>query len=192
MHMRSFLIKWIMILAVLWVVLGWFYGVSFTDILLTSVILTAVAYVADVYILPRVGNVFAAIIDFVMAMVVIWLMGSYLFDEIPLGTASFISAIIITIGELLFHRYMKNQVSEKQSKTTERDQVYYEPSNLRTEFGSEVDVDTAKKEAQEGRTNNQSTNLRNEFGSEFDTDAVKKPKNKNQPSTKNKKKKKKK
>ena len=146
LHFKSFLIKWIMILAVLWIVLGWFYGVSFTDILITSVVLTVVAYVADVYMLQSVGNVFAAIIDFIMAMAIIWLIGSYLYEEpISLGTASFISAFIITIGDLLFHRYMKNQIGE-QPPTTKEEKGYYQQTDLRTEFGSEVDVDAAKKE----------------------------------------------
>ncbi|WP_075619064.1 YndM family protein [Paenisporosarcina indica] len=194
--MKSFLIKWIMVLAVLWIVLGWFYGVSFTDILFTSVVLTVVAYVADVYILPRVGNVFAAILDFILAMAVIWFMGSFLFEgPIALGTASFISAIIITIGELMFHRYMKNQVFDKEPERTETDSTYYgRPSNLQTEFGSEIDVDAAKKASEQGRNddNIQSSNLRNEFGSEVEIVEVKRPKNKNQPSTKNKNKRKKK
>jgi len=194
--MRSFLIKWVMVLAVLWVVLGWFYGVSFIDILLTSVVLTVVAYVADVYILPRVGNVFAAIMDFILATAVIWIMGSFLFEEpIALGTASFISAIIITIGELMFHRYMKKQVFDKKPERVDTDDKTYsgQPSNLQTEFGSEFDVKAAKKAQEQGRKddNIQSSNRRTEFGSEPDIIEVKKPKNKNQPSTKNKKKKKK-
>jgi len=185
-----------MVLAVLWVVLGWFYGVSFIDILLTSVVLTVVAYVADVYILPRVGNVFAAIMDFILATAVIWIMGSFLFEEpIALGTASFISAIIITIGELMFHRYMKKQVFDKKPERVDTDDKTYsgQPSNLQTEFGSEFDVEAAKKAQEQGRKddNIQSPNRRTEFGSEPDIIEVKKPKNKNQPSTKNKKKKKK-
>ena len=142
-----------MILAVLWIVLGWFYGVSFTDILITSVVLTVVAYVADVFLLQSVGNVLAAIMDFVMAMAIIWLIGSYLYEgPISLGTASFISALIITIGELLFHRYMKNQIGEKPSSGNEG-KGYYQQTDLRTEFGSEVDVDAAKKAKAEKENN---------------------------------------
>lgn len=185
-----------MVLAVLWVVLGWFYGVSFIDILLTSVVLTVVAYVGDIYILPKVGNVFAAIMDFILAMAVIWLMGSFLFEgPIALGTASFISAIIITIGELMFHRYMKNQVFDKKPERVDTDDkpFYGQPSNLQTEFGSEFDLEAAKKAQEQGRKddNIQGPNQRTEFGSEPEIIEVKKTKNKNQPSTKNKKKKKK-
>jgi len=220
MNFKAFLIKWIMILAVLWVVLGWFFDVSFTDVLITSVVLTVIAYAADKFILPRVGNVFAALSDFVLVMAIIWLLGSMLYEgPLALGTAAFISAIIITIGELIFHRTMKDQIVDT-VPDRERDNAQFRPSNLQTEFGSEIDVDSVKKGKEEGTihfnqanrktefgkelnigtakkaTDNgsrayiQPTNRKTEFGKEIDFEAVKKAKNQNQPSARNNKKKK--
>ncbi|MBE3102676.1 MAG: DUF2512 family protein, partial [Bacilli bacterium] len=116
MNIRALLIKFVMVTAVLWIVLGGYYEVSFTNILITSVLLTGFSYALDVYVLPRVGNVFATITDFVVAWVGIWLVGSFLFsDLIPLGRASLISAAIITVGEMFFHQYMEKQVFDTES-----------------------------------------------------------------------------
>lgn len=135
--------KFIMFTAVLWIVLGWFYGVPFTDILITSVFLTVIAYALDVLVLPRVGNIFALMGDFVLAWAGIWILGSFLFPElIPLGTASLIAAIIITIGEMLFHRYMAEEVFDTPTMSEEKVDAHYK-GNLQTEFAEDVDIKSA-------------------------------------------------
>jgi len=201
MNFKAFLIKWIMVLAVLWIVLGWFFGVSFTDILITSVVLTVIGYVGDAFILPRVGNVFAAITDFVLAYAVVWMMGNMLIEEpIALGTASFISALIITVGELFFHRFMGNHVIDKETTDPHDKKGYYQQGNLQTEFGEDIDIKSDvndakvvnKEDAYTATTPNRPAKPTTEFASEFDIENVKKPKNKNQPSTKKRGKKKKK
>ena len=66
-----------------------FYDVSFTNILITSVVLTAVGYVrSNVFILPRIGNTWAGISDFVIAYAVILFVGIIFYEPIALGTAS--------------------------------------------------------------------------------------------------------
>lgn len=52
-YVTSIMIKFVMIAAVLLVVLGLFYGVSFAHIVGTSLVLTAVAYaLGDLFVLP--------------------------------------------------------------------------------------------------------------------------------------------
>jgi len=146
LYIKALFIKFIMITVVLWIVLGLYYGVSFTDILITSVLLTGVSYIGDVFILPRIGNVFASITDFGLAMLGIWLVGSYIYEQpIALGTASFISALIITMGELFFHRYMEVEVFDKDSPTSENNKGYYQQTDLRTEFAEEPDIEADAK-----------------------------------------------
>ncbi|WP_019414875.1 YndM family protein [Paenisporosarcina sp. TG20] len=143
MNIKALLIKFIMCTAVLWIVLGLFYGVPFSDVLITSVFLTVFAYALDVLVLPRVGNVFALMGDFVLAWAGIWILGSFLFPElIPLGTASLIAAIIITIGEVFFHRYMAEEVFDKPPMLEEKVDTKYK-GNLQTEFAEEVDIKSA-------------------------------------------------
>ena len=138
-----------MITAVLWIVLRWFYGVSFTNVLITSVLITGVGYVLDVYVLPKLGNVYASITDFVLVLFVIYLVGPYLYIEpIPLGTASFISALIITMGELFFHRYMKDEVFEK-DQSVKDGRGYFQRTDLQAEFAEEQDIKGAVKKSKE-------------------------------------------
>lgn len=147
--------KFVLTTAVLWVVLGFFFDVNFTDIFMTSVVITVVGFIGDLFVLPRIGNVFAAITDFFLALVVVWVLGSIIFDEpIPLGTASFICALILMMGELFFHRYMESHIFEPQITNPDEKTGFYQRTNLQTEFAEEVDVDEISKEAKKKGENN--------------------------------------
>ena len=136
----ALVIKFIMILAVLWIVLG-LYGVSFTNILLTSVLLTGVSFIGDMFVLPRVGNIAATIADFVIALILIWLVGTVFFEQpIKLGVATFISAIILVAGEYVFHMYVQSQIFTDEKVVPEKSISSYRKDNLQTEFGSEFDI----------------------------------------------------
>lgn len=147
MYMKALLMKFVMITAVLWIVLGLFYDVSFTNILITSVVLTAVGYVGDVFILPRIGNTWAGISDFVIAYPVIYLLGSYFYEQpIALGTASFISGLLLMIGEFLLHRYMDTNIFEPKKANPDEKVGYYNRTNLQTEFAEEFNTDSIAQE----------------------------------------------
>lgn len=153
--MKSILIKFVMTLAILWIVLSWFYGVSFTDILILSLIITGVGYLADLFILPRAGNVFSSALDFGLALLIVWFFGSYLFDRpVPLATAALISAIALTIGEMFFHRYMEGlrDSENDDDMTLESQRGYYNRTDFQTEFGKEFDTEEAKREARKKDT----------------------------------------
>lgn len=121
-HLRSLVIKFVMITAMLAVVFGFLYGVSFGDILTISFILTITAYlVGDLLILPRFGNTAATIADFGLAYLGAWMIGAMIIEEpIRLGTASFLSAALIAIGEVFFHRYVVNNVINDKDTTQNR------------------------------------------------------------------------
>jgi len=141
MYMKALLMKFVMITVVLWVVLSLIYDVSFTDVLITSVVLTAVGYVGDVFILPKIGNVWAAISDFVIAYAIIYFLGSYIYEQpIALGTASFISALTLMVGELWLHRYMHTNIFEPKKSNPKEKTGYYNRTNLQTEFAEEIDT----------------------------------------------------
>ncbi|WP_221567922.1 YndM family protein [Alkalihalobacillus sp. TS-13] len=139
-HVKALLIKFVMVTAVLWVVLGLFYGVSFNDILGISTFLTLAAYIiGDLWILPRFGNAVATIADFGLAYLGVWLLGGgYIEENIPLGLASLYAAIGITIGEYFFHRYMENEILPDQGQP-ENEPV--RQNNYVTEFSEEPNPD---------------------------------------------------
>ena len=111
-HVKALLIKFVMITAVLWIVLGGFYDVGFADILMISVLLTGVSYLAgDLFLLPRLENWSATFADLGLAFAGVWFLGNFLFEQnIQLGNAAIISALIIAVGEYFFHKYMANEV----------------------------------------------------------------------------------
>lgn len=114
-HARALIIKFVMIFAVLLIVLGLFYGVSFANIFWTSLILTVAAYlIGDLFILPMSNNITATLCDLGLAFLGIWLIGSYMYPvDVPVALAAIISALVIMAGEWFFHRYMENQVLEQ-------------------------------------------------------------------------------
>ncbi|ASK64239.1 hypothetical protein CFK37_00335 [Virgibacillus phasianinus] len=126
---------------VLWAILGGLFDVSFTNIIITSVVLTGASFIiGDLYFLPKMGNVGAAMVDFVLALAGVWALGAFLFDNaVPLGTASLLSAFGIALGELLVHWYMK-----KQFVTDDTKMPGYYNRDLQTEFSSELEPDTKK------------------------------------------------
>ena len=106
-------------MAVLLIILGLFYGVSFADILWTSLLLTVASYlIGDLFILPLSNNLTATLADLGLAFLGIWLIGSYMYPvDVPVVAAAFFSALIIMVGEWFFHRYMENQVLEQGEET---------------------------------------------------------------------------
>ncbi|OYD09498.1 hypothetical protein CHM34_00305 [Paludifilum halophilum] len=112
----AWIIKFALTTFLLFVILGGFYDVSFTDVFLLSVLLTVLGYVGDVFILPRVGNLAASLGDFGLALIIIGWMGFYRFDEdVSLIGASLISSFAIAVGEWFFHKYMKNTILEREA-----------------------------------------------------------------------------
>ncbi|MFC4076400.1 YndM family protein [Salinithrix halophila] len=115
-HLLALLIKFAATTVVLFIILSGFYDVSFTDVFLTSVVLTAIGYLGDLLILPRTGNFIASMGDFGLALIVVWFMGTYRFDEeVPLFGPAFLSAVVIAFSEWFFHKYMKNAFMEKEA-----------------------------------------------------------------------------
>jgi len=139
-YIKALLIKWVMVTAILWVVLGGFFGVSFMNIFTIGLLVTGISYlVGDLLILSRAENWVATIADFVLTFAIVWLMGSMLFAPIvALGTASFMSALIVAIGEMFFHGYMVKVVLPDHSGD-EHQPIDNHKGQVQTEFGEEMD-----------------------------------------------------
>jgi|SRR5699024_3200429 len=141
-YVKALLIKFVMCLAVLWIVLGVFYNITFGHVLTLSLIITGVSFVlGDLYLLPRFENWGATIADFFLALAIIWLYSITFIDAIfPAVTAAALSALILSVGEIFFHRYVDSQILHVQDDTVNRDdQMTVDDRNLQTEFGEEID-----------------------------------------------------
>ena len=112
-HMKNLAIKFISILAVLFIILGIFYDMSFGNVLWISVVLTLASYlIGDLLILRKTNNTMATISDFAIAFLVIWLMGENLTYGDSLIMPALIAAAGIALVETFFHKYVARQIQE--------------------------------------------------------------------------------
>ncbi|GAA0591677.1 DUF2512 family protein [Virgibacillus siamensis] len=152
-YVKALVIKLAMITAVLWVVLGGFYGVSLGDILLTSLLLTGVSFLGDMFLLPIFENASAALGDFGLTFAGVWILGIFLFEgDFSLGTASLISAAVIAVGEYFLHNYMENHDLKDQTKVMDTMAISRQ-DKMQPEFGSDEDTEEdIKKETTDKET----------------------------------------
>lgn len=119
-HVIAFLIKFVMVAAVLLIILTWGFDVSFVDTLIISLALTAIAYLmGDLLIFLNAGrpndqstrNSIATVCDFVLAFLVIWYVGQLISGTMAeMVTPALLSALVLAAGEWFFHLYMDRSV----------------------------------------------------------------------------------
>ncbi|WP_431800968.1 YndM family protein [Halobacillus andaensis] len=106
-HAKYMAAKFIGCLALLFLILGVGYEMSFGNVFLITLVLGVLSYViGDMMILPRTSNTVATISDFVLAFVVIYFMSDALTVAGDIFTASLLSAIGVAVFELIFHKYV--------------------------------------------------------------------------------------
>jgi len=136
-YVTALLLKFIMITAVLWIILGSFFNVGFGNILATSIILALASFlIGDMFILPQYENSVATMADFALAFIGIWVIGFFLYEQpISLRFAALVSALGLAVGEVFFHRYLDRRVIKTGSRPRKR-----ELGDLQTEFASEMNI----------------------------------------------------
>jgi hypothetical protein len=104
---------------------------------LMTVITALVSYViGDVFILPRVGNFTAAVLDVPLAFLLVWPVSFALIaPSVNMAYAAFFSALAIGAIEAFFHLYMENHVLDE----ARREEAYrwYDEGRWATEFAEE-------------------------------------------------------
>ncbi|WP_449621442.1 YndM family protein [Robertmurraya sp. Marseille-Q9965] len=108
-NLKAIAIKFIATLAILYLILGLYYGMTFGTVLLITLVLGIVAYlIGDLGVLPRTSNIVATLADFALALLVVWLMISWLTASTTAFTMALITAIGVAIVEYFFHKYLVN------------------------------------------------------------------------------------
>ncbi|MBB6448521.1 ABC-type protease/lipase transport system fused ATPase/permease subunit [Geomicrobium halophilum] len=144
---KALLLKLVIITVILSIVVGAFFGLPFTDVLILSVIYTGLSFLGDMFILPRITNVTATIADFVLAWIGVYVLGYWLFGPYEgLWIVSLTAAFIIAIGEYFFHRYMKKQVFNESRTTSEERPPPERGGDMQTEFGEDLEERLATKD----------------------------------------------
>lgn len=149
-HIRNLVIKFIATFAVLFIILGMFYDMSFGNVLSISLVLTLAAYlIGDRLILPRTNNTMATVADFGLAFLVIWLMGENLTYGDSLIMPALISAAAIALFEAFFHKSIANQLRDENNQTPQQ------TGNLRYQTEASKELTPRKSEISNKNENNQ-------------------------------------
>lgn len=114
-NLTNLLIKTAMVILVLAILIPLFGKGTWTQTVITGLVLIALSYVVgDLWILPKYGNLLAVAADFGLAALVLWAMERAL-PHFRLSSAGlFIIALVLAVGEWLFHRYLlSTRVSQK-------------------------------------------------------------------------------
>lgn len=116
-HIYALLIKFIMVTVVLEIVLSLMTNLTFTEILNISIAVTLIAYaIGDLYILSSSNNTIATVADFVLTLVTIYL-SNYILNIREISfTDAFVSALVLGIGEWIFHKYIARNVFPDREK----------------------------------------------------------------------------
>lgn len=114
-HAKALGIKWLFTTVILLSFLAIFESISFGQILLISFVLTVITYIAgDILLLPMYGMFVAAIGDFGISFVAVWMLAAAVIGQstaLVLATAAV--AYFFVLCEGLFHVYMKEYVLPK-------------------------------------------------------------------------------
>jgi UDP-N-acetylmuramyl pentapeptide phosphotransferase/UDP-N-acetylglucosamine-1-phosphate transferase len=101
------------------------HGVDYTVILFTSVVLALIGYIGDLFLLPRLGNVLTTLSDFLIAFLIVWGIGTYLFDYdigtqnykanlVPLFEISLTIGIFYAVVDWFYHRWLFKFLGKKE------------------------------------------------------------------------------
>ena len=112
--MGKFLFKWALNGVIVVIFLTYYADMSYLTAILAATVLTIIAYlIGDVYILPRTGDVVAAIADAVLALAYL-MVAALIFDwQLSFGEAAVIAAVL-GFAEFFYHRFvLRGNISMK-------------------------------------------------------------------------------
>lgn len=147
-HLKAITIKFLASLALLYMILGMLYGMSFGNVFLITLTLGVVSYlIGDLLILPRTNNSIATAADFGLSLFVIWIMSMALTTGGNLFMMSLIAAVGTTIFEYFFHKLMATEVigeEETQAHPSPRNMQYQTEASEELNELDENDQDIEK------------------------------------------------
>jgi len=136
-HVKALLIKFVATLALLYIILGLMYDMTFGEIFLISAVLGVAAYIiGDMLILPRTNNVIAAIADFGLAWLIIYQLTDAMTVNDNVFTASLLAAIGVALVEVLFHRYLATNILPNKGNNNGAKRNLQYQTEISDEFGN--------------------------------------------------------
>jgi hypothetical protein len=118
-----------------------FFDATIVDILSFSLFITLVSYVVgERVVLPYLGNRAAAVTDFLLTYLSVWIFGSVLFESyIQIAWGSIIAATLVTAVEVVIHRFVDDRRINLEEDR--RKPIFTQPlASFATEFAEEQDI----------------------------------------------------
>jgi|SRR5690625_1672083 len=111
-HLKALGIKFIIVATIIMSLFGIFYQLTFTNLLMLSLLITGLSYgVGDLIVYPRLGNLWATVIDGLFYFGTILLLSFVMIGiSFPITITVLAATYFLTIAEPLFHTYMKERV----------------------------------------------------------------------------------
>jgi uncharacterized BrkB/YihY/UPF0761 family membrane protein len=143
-HFRAMLVKFVVSFAMLFVILGIGFDVSFQNIVLISLILGVVSYlVGDLFLLPRTNNTVSTLADLGLAFAVIWIILDNISNNVTsIFWATLLASIGVALFEYFFHKYMAKSIlnEDEQNERTQNNSLQYQ-----TESSEEITPEIPRK-----------------------------------------------
>src|SRR5699024_10150313 len=100
-------IKYIVAAIVTFSLYGMFDQTSLGRLFLISMLVIVIPYLGDLYLLPRIGNLYASISDFALYFLLYWILASsFIGVSSPVLLSSFLSAFFISICESFLYFFL--------------------------------------------------------------------------------------
>jgi hypothetical protein len=134
----ALIIKFIVTMAAAWIAFMMFGTVAFWTVVIIAFAGTVINYlIGDLLILPRWGNVIAAICDGILGGLAAWMILAVAPVTYAFMNSVYIFAIIVAVAEFFFHMYLISaHIVEK--KKTDEDFYKKDKLNYNTETGGEI------------------------------------------------------
>lgn len=134
-HLKLFAMKFIFTVAILFVLLGAGFNISFGNVILISLALSLVGYaVGDRIVLDRTKNTTATLIDVVFIFGFVYFMTDALTIGDGVLTASVLSALSLALFEYFFHQSVVRTLEENETDS----ETFSLGGEVRTEVSEEL------------------------------------------------------
>lgn len=148
----ALIIKFIVTMAAAWIAFMLFGTVAFWTVVIIAFAGTVLNYlIGDLLVLPRRGNVIAAILDGILGGLIAWMILAVAPITYSFMNSVYLFAVIVAVAEFFFHMYLISaHIVEK--RKTDSDFYKKDKINYNTETGSEIYPYTSR-----NRTDNSSS-----------------------------------
>ncbi|MCM3742323.1 YndM family protein [Oceanobacillus luteolus] len=144
-HTKALSIKFLFTTSIIILFLAFFDSSTLSQMIMTSLIITGITYVTvDILLLPVLGKLAAAMVDFGLLFLSVWLLsGIFLGQTTTLVLTSLFIAYVLTACESIFHIYMKKRVLPRRLATI----IPFPTMKLQAEISKEIYPDKDDKKS---------------------------------------------